>query len=98
MEKVNHPAHYNSPGKKECIEQMYEDYGMEITAIFCFTNAYKYLYRAGAKPRETQAEDIAKARWYYNWIMDKSFHYSKIHLAETISLQKYIKEELEKWS
>ena len=97
MEKVNHPDHYNIPGKKECIEQMYEDYGMEITAIFCFTNAYKYLYRAGSKPGETQMEDIAKARWYYNWIMDKGFPYFN-HLAETISLQKYIKEELEKWS
>lgn len=68
MEKVNHPAHYNIPGKKECIVQMREDYGDYITAIFCLTNAYKYLYRAGIKEGESKKDDIAKARWYYNYV------------------------------
>ena len=53
-EKVNHPAHYNLPGKKECIKQMEEDYGEYITMIFCLTSAYKYLYRAGEKPGESE--------------------------------------------
>lgn len=69
MSAVNHPSHYNLPGKKECIEQMREDYGETITATFCLTNAYKYLYRAGHKG--SAAEDIDKARWYYDY-------YSKI--------------------
>ena len=96
-EKIEHPVHYKIPGKKECIEQMYEDYGMEVTAIFCLTNAYKYLYRAGLKPGEKESEDIAKARWYYNWIMEKGFHVFSIQLSETIYLQKYIKKELDKY-
>ncbi len=68
MEQVNHPEHYNLPGKKECIVQMKEDYGVRIVAIFCLTNAYKYLYRAGYKPGQPEAQDIQKARWYFNWV------------------------------
>ena len=71
MEKINHPTHYNIPGKKECIEQMLEDYGIEITMIFCLTNAYKYIYRAGNKAGESETEDMEKARWYYRWIKAK---------------------------
>ena len=48
-EMVSHPSHYNKAGRKECIVEMEEKYGGEITAIFCLTNAYKYLYRAGEK-------------------------------------------------
>lgn len=68
MEMVNHPNHYNLEGKKECIEQMREDYGETITAIFCLTNAYKYLYRAGHKNDKKQ--DIAKAKWYLDYFKD----------------------------
>lgn len=64
---VNHPSHYNQAGKKECIEQMRADYGDTITAVFCLTNAYKYLYRAGEKADNSKEQDIAKARWYYNY-------------------------------
>ena len=96
-EKVSHPDHYNVPGKKECIEQMYEDYGMEITAIFCLTNAYKYLYRAGFKSGESESDDIAKARWYYDWIMNKGFHVFSVYLSETIELQRYVENELKKY-
>lgn len=71
-EQVNHPSHYNQEGKKECIEQMREDYGDTITVIFCLTNAYKYLYRAGAKEGNSKAQDIAKARWYYNYATNHS--------------------------
>mgnify|MGYP002622091114 CR=1 FL=1 len=65
--EVVHPSHYNLPGKKECIEQMLEDYGETITAIFCLTNAYKYLYRAGHK--DDAEKDIAKANWYYGYFL-----------------------------
>ena len=68
MNNVNHPSHYNIPGKKECIVQMREDYGETITAIFCLTNAYKYLYRAGHKG--DKKEDIEKAKWYFNYLED----------------------------
>ena len=65
MSNVDHPSHYNLPGKKECIEQMKEDYGDFITAVFCLTNAYKYLYRAGHK--NDRQEDINKATWYFEY-------------------------------
>lgn len=68
MEMINHPSHYNLEGKKECIEQMREDYGETIAAIFSLTNAYKYLYRAGHKNDKKQ--DIDKARWYLNYFND----------------------------
>lgn len=70
MSAVNHPSHYNLPGKKECIEQMKEDYGETITAIFCLTNAYKYLYRAGEKEGNSASQDIEKARWYYRYLSE----------------------------
>lgn len=64
---VEHPSHYNIPGRKECIVEMRERYGSYITAIFCLTNAYKYLYRAGEKDGNPEAQDLDKARWYFNY-------------------------------
>lgn len=71
MDKINHPKHYSANGKKECIEQMRDDFGDYITAIFCLTNANKYLYRAGNKEGESKDDDIAKAKWYYNYCIKK---------------------------
>lgn len=42
MDNVNHPAHYNAPGRKECIVEMLEKFGSEKVQIFCELNAYKY--------------------------------------------------------
>jgi len=64
---VNHPTHYNIAGRKECIVEMRERYGAYITAIFCLTNAYKYLYRAGEKDGNPEEQDKSKAAWYYNY-------------------------------
>lgn len=96
-EQVNHPSHYNIPGKKECIVQMREDYGEYITAIFCLTNAYKYLYRAGIKEGNSKEQDIAKAKWYYSYMVneldyewrDVNFNFNKLY--------KYVRKELEKY-
>lgn len=66
-EQVNHPNHYNIPGKRECIVAMQEDYGNNITAIFCLMNSYKYLYRAGQKDGNSKDQDISKAKWYYDY-------------------------------
>lgn len=62
MEKVNHPQHYNRPGRKECIEEMLDIYGPEKVSAFCELNAYKYRYRAGLKGNKD--EDLKKADWY----------------------------------
>ena len=64
IELINHPSHYQRDGRKECIVEMEEKYGAEITAVFCLTNAIKYLYRAGEKIGESEKKDISKAKWY----------------------------------
>ena len=58
---VNHPKHYNLPGRKECIEEMIDKFGVDVVRHFCLLNAYKYDYRHELKGG---AEDIAKANWY----------------------------------
>lgn len=67
MELVSHPNHYNLPGRKECIVEMEEKYGAEVTAVFCLANSYKYLYRAGAKDGNTAEQDIDKAKFYFDY-------------------------------
>ena len=83
MEKVNHPSHYNLPGKKECIEQMREYFGDRNVAIFCLMNSYKYLYRAGNKENEDVLDDISKAIWYYDYVNG--------HIFSAVSGNKLIK-------
>lgn len=65
---VEHPTHYNQPGRKECIVEMEEKYGAEATAIFCLANSYKYLYRAGEKLNNPIKQDIDKAKWYFEYV------------------------------
>lgn len=60
-ENVNHPAHYQKEGRKECIEEMLDKFGVEAVKHFCLLNAYKYEYRHEMKGG---TEDIAKAEWY----------------------------------
>ena len=60
-EMVNHPAHYQMPGRKECIEEMLEKFGVEAVKHFCLLNAYKYNYRHEMKNGN---EDLQKAEWY----------------------------------
>lgn len=62
-EMVNHPAHYNKPGRKECIVEMLEIFGTEAVQAFCELNAYKYVYRSELKGGQ---EDQDKAMWYLN--------------------------------
>lgn len=61
MEKVNHPGHYNAPGRKECIVEMLEKFGTDKVIAFCELNAYKYRYRHEMKNGQ---EDLDKAAWY----------------------------------
>lgn len=60
-ETVNHPSHYNAPGRKECIVEMLELFGTEKVITFCELNAYKYHYRHEMKNGQ---EDLDKAQWY----------------------------------
>ena len=63
-DNVNHPAHYNREGRKECIVEMQELFGIEAVKNFCLLNAYKYLYRNGLK--SGAKTDLAKSKWYFN--------------------------------
>lgn len=94
-ERVNHPSHYQKASKKECIWQMIEDFGRPTTAYFCLTNAYKYLYRAGSKEGSTEEEDIAKARWYVNFVDEHL--YSDVWGKSRVKLYVWAKKELKKY-
>lgn len=63
-EYVEHPAHYNKQGKKECIVLMELIFGRYWTCIFCILNAFKYKYRCGSKPNEAESRDLEKIDWY----------------------------------
>lgn len=66
-EQVNHPSHYCKAGRKECIVEMEEKYGIPATVGFCLMNAYKYLYRAGDKADNSYEQDRNKAQWYFDY-------------------------------
>ena len=66
MDNVNHPKHYNIPGRKECIEEMLDIYGVDAVKTFCILNAYKYKYRHELKNGE---EDLKKAKWYEEYAL-----------------------------
>ena len=66
-EQVNHPSHYNKAGRKECIVEMEDKYGIPATVGFCLMNAYKYLYRAGDKVDNSYEQDRKKAEWYFGY-------------------------------
>lgn len=65
---VNHPEHYQ--GKHECIEVMRAMFGDEAVAGFCRCNSFKYRFRAGNKDGNTYEQDIAKAEWYENYLIE----------------------------
>lgn len=60
-ENVNHPNHYNISGRKECIVEMEEIFGIDAVITFCTLNAYKYEYRHELKNGK---EDLDKSEWY----------------------------------
>ena len=65
-EKVNHPDHYNS-GKYEVMDVI-DDAG--FTEGFCLGNALKYILRA--KHKDNYIEDIKKAQWYLEYIIQRN--------------------------
>lgn len=65
-DNVNHPNHYNISGRKECIVEMEEIFGVDAVLTFCKLNAYKYRYRHELKNGE---EDLKKAKWYEDYAL-----------------------------
>ena len=64
-EKVNHPDHYNS-GQYEVVDVI-DDAG--FGEGFCLGNALKYILRA--KHKENYVEDLKKAKWYLEYIIQR---------------------------
>ena len=64
-EKVNHPDHYNS-GQYEVIDVI-DDAG--LGEGFCLGNALKYILRA--KHKENYVEDLKKAKWYLDYLIQR---------------------------
>ena len=65
-EKVNHPDHYNN-GEYEVMDVI-EDAG--FGEGFCLGNALKYILRA--KHKENYVEDLKKAKWYIDYIIERT--------------------------
>lgn len=65
-ETINHPTYYNTPGRKECIEEMIDIWGEAAVALWCEMTAYKYAYRMGLKDGEPGEKDRNKCVWYMN--------------------------------
>jgi len=65
---VNHPSHYNQ-GKYEVIDVIKDALTKEELYGFCIANALKYILRAEHK-HESPIEDLNKAVWYLNYIID----------------------------
>jgi hypothetical protein len=65
-ELVNHPAHYNIEGRKECWDEFIDKYGPECTFVWCLMTAQKYMYRKGLKDDNPVEQDLNKAQAYFN--------------------------------
>lgn len=68
MDNVNHPNHYQ--GTKECIEVMEYLFGTDAVKSFCRCNSFKYRFRAEKKEGTTMQEDLKKAEWYENYLIE----------------------------
>lgn len=69
-DSVNHPIHYNAAGI-ECIdamEAMVSEANVDTHVAYCWQNAFKYLWRW---PYKNGLEDLKKARWYIDRIIQK---------------------------
>ena len=64
-EQVNHPEHYNIPGRKECWDEFVDKFGPRFTFVWCLMTAQKYLYRKGLKDNNPEEQDLNKAWSFY---------------------------------
>jgi len=63
---VNHPSHYTT-GKIECIEAIEEAMTVDELRGYYKGNALKYIWR---EQHKNGTEDIKKARWYLDRLID----------------------------
>lgn len=77
---VNHPSHYTD-GKFETIEAI-----ESWRPGYHFGNAIKYISRAGKKSKDTELEDLRKARWYIERYLD--YHHQEAESIDSIGYAK----------
>ena len=93
---VNHPSHYQQEGRKECIVELEEMFGVKNTAIWCMMTAFKYIYRLGNK--DDAEQDLAKAIWYMDYIntLKEKWHTDSFDDRMEQQLEKSIKDAKKK--
>jgi hypothetical protein len=65
-EKINHPPHYGGDTTYEVIKVI------EAWQLgFCLGNAVKYIARAGKKDQTREVEDLKKAAWYLQRLIQR---------------------------
>lgn len=86
-ELVDHPAHYNKEGRKECWDEMLDIFGPEAVGIFDVLSAYKYYYRAGLKDGNPSEQDKAKIDVYMEHAKNmKDISIRRLHTTSAESL------------
>ena len=77
---INHPSHYTD-GKFETIEAI-ESWRLG----YHLGNAVKYISRAGKKSKDTELEDLRKARWYIQRYLN--YHHQEAKIIDTLNYAK----------
>lgn len=96
-EQVNHPEHYNIPGRKECWDEFVDKFGAKHTFVWCLMTAQKYLYRQGLKDGNPAEQDIKKAFAYVNKAAEIRQHHTDVW-GYANSLYNHTLKELRKYS
>jgi hypothetical protein len=65
---VNKPAHYNLSGGIECIDYIKQVLGTDGFIAYCHGNMIKYQHRH--KYKTDPVEDMKKAQWYLNKMLE----------------------------
>jgi len=63
FDPVNKPIHYNQGGI-ECINAIEASMSKEQFAAYCKGNVMKYLWRYEQKNKKNKGQDLRKAEWY----------------------------------
>lgn len=92
ISNVIHPGHYNIPGRKECIEEMVDKFGMEAVETFCALNAYKYIYRHELKNGQ---EDLDKAKNYQKMLLEYIREDPRFKIADHYGLEVQMQQLIE---
>tara|TARA_R110002050_G_scaffold134997_2_gene257580 strand:- start:1222 stop:1446 length:225 start_codon:yes stop_codon:yes gene_type:complete len=69
-DNINNPEHYTT-GDIECIDAIKASMSHEEYIGFLKGNVIKYLWRYGLKGKEKSVEDLGKAQWYLNKLIEE---------------------------